>query len=182
MTANEAFNVAIEAVEAKFAETLKRWGYTIKKKVDGSWVCWQIAELSPYEIVSVTKFDAYIRLWRPTNQVCRIYPERFSFDELKHAVNLFVSRAAEKVIVSLAYWELKNRGVDTWNSWRSSSELKVGINSEEFLLKFRLGEKFWNWKVVSDEGATVAIIRRPLSENPIRSLLEAAKYFSLLSI
>jgi hypothetical protein len=181
MTANEAFNAVIEAVEAKFAETLKRWGYTVKKKVDGSWVCWQIAEISPYEIVSVTKFDAYIRLWRPTNQVCRIYSKYFSSEELEHAIGLFVSRALEKLILALAYRELRNIGsID--DIWRSSSAVKVYVNSESFSLKFRLGKKSWSWKVISDEGATVAIIRRPLSENPIRSLLEAAKYFSLLVI
>jgi hypothetical protein len=180
MTIHEAFNTALEAVEAKFAETLKRWGYTIKKKVDGSWVCWEIAELSPYEIVSVTKFDAYIRLWRSTaNQVSRIYPEYLSSEELEHAVRLFVSRALEKVILNLAHKELQTHVDDIW---RGSSALRVYVNSEAFSLKFRLGEKFWSWKVVSDKGATVATIRRPLSENPIKSLLEAAKYFSLLVI
>jgi hypothetical protein len=181
MKVNESFNIALEAVEAKFAETLKKWDYTIKKKVDGNWVGWQIAELSPYEIVSVTQFDAYIRLWRPTNQVSRIYPKYFSPKELEHAAGLFVSRALEKVILELAHKELrKSSEVD--DIWRGSSALRVYVNSEAFSLKFKLGEKFWSWKVVSDEGATVAIIRRPLSENPIRSLLEAAKYFSLLVI
>jgi hypothetical protein len=66
--------------------------------------------------------------------------------------------------------------------WRGSSALRVYVNSEAFSLKFRLGEKFWSWKVVSDEGATVAIIRRPLSEHPVEELLKAAKHFSLLAI
>jgi hypothetical protein len=180
MTAHEAFNIAFQAVERKFEETAKKWGFTIRRKGDESWVCWEIAELSPYEIVSVTKFDTYIRLWRPTNQVCRIYITHFSPEELEHAVGLFVSRALEKAILALAHKELRETNVD--DIWRSSSALRVYVNSEAFSLKFRLGEKFWSWKVISDEGATVAIIRRPLSENPIRSLLEAAKYFSLLSI
>jgi hypothetical protein len=180
MTAHEAFNLALKAVEKKLEKTAKKWGFTIKKKVDGSWVCWQIAELSPYEIVSVTKFDAYIRLWRPTNQVCRIYLKHFSPQELEHAVGLFISRALEKAILTLAHKELRETNVD--DIWRGSSALKVHVNPEAFSLKFRLGEKFWSWKVVSEEGATVATIRRPLSENPIKSLLEAAKYFSLLSI
>jgi hypothetical protein len=180
MTVNEAFNIVVEAAEKKFEETAKKWGFTIKRKNDGSWVCWQIAELDPYEIVSVTKFDAYIRLWRPTNQVCRIYPKQFAPDELEHAVGLFVSRALERVILALAHRGLRETGVD--DIWRGSSVLRVYVNSEAFSLKFRLGRKFWSWKVVSDEGATVAIIRRALNENPIKSLLEAAKYFSLLAI
>jgi hypothetical protein len=181
MTANEAFKIALEAVEKKFEETAKKWGFKVKRKNDGSWVCWQIAELDRYEIVSVTKFDAYIRLWRPTNQVCRIYPKQFEPDEMEHAVGLFVSRALEKAILALAHRELRdNSGVD--DVWRGSSALRVYVNSEAFSLKFRLGKKFWSWKVVSDEGATVAIIRRPLNGNPIKSLLEAAKYFSLLAI
>jgi hypothetical protein len=180
MTANEAFSIVVEAVEKKFEETAKKWGFTVKRKNDGSWVCWQIAELDPYEIVSVTKFDAYIRLWRPTNQVCRMYPKQFAPNEIEHAVGLFVSRALERAILALAHKELRETGVD--DIWRGSSALGVYVNSESFSLKFRLGEKFWSWKVVSDEGATVAIIRRALSENPIKSLLEAAKYFSLLAI
>jgi hypothetical protein len=180
MTAHEVFSIAVEAVEKKFEETAKKWGFTVKRKNDGEgWVCWQIAELHPYEIVSVTKFDAYIRLWRPTNQVCRIYPKQFAPDEIEHAVGLFVSRALEKAILELAHRELRDTMDDIW---RGSSALRVYVNSEAFSLKFRLGEKFWSWKVVSDEGTTVAIIRRALSENPIKSLLEAAKYFSLLAI
>jgi hypothetical protein len=180
MTANETFNIVLEAVEKKLEGTAKKWGFTVKRKNDGSWVCWQIAELEPYEIVSVTKFDAYIRLWRPTNQVCRIYLNHFLPEELEHAVGLFVSRALERAILALAHKELRDTGVD--DIWRGSSALRVYVNSEAFSLKFRLGEKFWSWKVVSDEGATVAIIRRPLNENPIKSLLGAAKYFSLLAI
>jgi hypothetical protein len=180
MTINEAFNIALKAVEKKFEETAKKWGFTVKRKSDGSWICWEIAEIDPYEIVSVTKFDAYIRLWRPTNQVCRIYSKHFLPEELEHAVGLFVSRALEKAILALAHKELRETGVD--DIWRGSSALRVCVNSQAFSLKFSLGKKFWSWKVVSDEGATVAIIRRPLSENPIKSLCEAAKYFSLLAI
>lgn len=180
MTAHEAFNIVLEAVEKKLEETAKKWGFTVKRKNDGSWICWEIVKLYPYEIVSVTKFDAYIRLWRSTNQVCRIYPKHFSPEELEHAVGLFVSRALEKAILALAHKELRDTGVD--DIWRGSSSLRVRVNSEAFFLKFKLGKKFWSWRVVSDEGATVAIIRRPLSENPIKSLLEAAKYFSLLII
>jgi len=180
MTINEAFNFTLQAVEKKFEETAKKWGFKVERKDDGSRVCWQIVELDPYEIVSVTKFDAYIRLWSPTNQVCRIYSKYFLPEELEHAVGLFVSRALEKAILTLAHKELRETEVD--DIWRSSSALRVYVNSEAFSLKFRLGKKFWSWKVVSDEGATVAIIRRPLSESPIKSLLEAAKYFSLLAI
>jgi hypothetical protein len=180
MTANDAFNAVLEAVEKKFEETAKKWGFTVRRRDDGGWVCWQIAEIDPYEIVSVTKFDAYIRLWRPTNQVCRIYPKHFSPEELEHAVGLFTSRALEKVILALAHKELRNSGVD--DVWRGSLALRVYVNSEALSLKFKLGKKFWSWRVVSDEGATVALIRRPLSENPIKSLLEAAKYFGLLAI
>jgi hypothetical protein len=179
MTVHEAFNIALQAVERKFNETAKKWGFTVRRRNDGSWVCWQIAELSPYEVISVTKFDAYIRLWRPTTQVCRIYPNYFSPQELEHAVRLFVSRALEKAILALAHKELR-KVVD--DIWRGSSALRVYVNSEAFSLKFKLGSKSWSWKLVSDEGTTVAIIRRPLSENPIKLLLEAAKYFSLLSI
>jgi hypothetical protein len=181
VTTKEAFKIAVEAIEEKFSDTVKRWGYTVVRKGDGNWVGWEIAELSPYEIVSATKFDAYVRLWRPTNQVCRIFPDRFSPDELKHAAKLFVSRALEKMALILAHRELRNlRGVD--DIWRNNSALKVRVNSEAFLLKFGLGKKFWNWKVVSDEGATLAIIRRPLSDNPVEGLIEAAKYFSLLAL
>jgi len=180
MTVHEAFNIALQAVEKKFEETAKKWGFTVRRKNDGDWVCWQIAELSPYEVISVTKFDAYIRLWRPTNQAWRIYSKYFSPEGLEHAVGLFVARALEKAILALAHKELREAGAD--DIWRGSSALRVHVNSEAFSLKFRLGEKFWSWKVVSGGGATVAIIRRPLSENPIKSLLEAAKYFSLLAI
>jgi hypothetical protein len=180
MTTHEAFNLVLEAVEKKFEETAKKWGFTIKRKNDRDWVCWEIVELYPYEIVSVTKFDAYIRLWRPTNQVCRIFLKQFSPDELEHAVGLFVSRALEKAILALAHKELRETGVD--DIWRGSSALRVHVNSEAFSLKFRLGEKFWSWKVISDEGATVATIRRPLSEHPVERLLEAARYFSLFSL
>jgi hypothetical protein len=100
---------------------------------------------------------------------------------LEHVVKLFVSRALEKVALVLAHRELRSvRGVD--DTWIGSSALRVYGNSEAFSLKFRLGEKFWSWKVVSDEGATVAIIRRPLSEHPVEELLKAAKYFILLAI
>jgi hypothetical protein len=181
MNINEAFNITLEAVEKKFEDTAKKWGFTVKRKNDGSWICWEIVELSPYEIVSVTKFDAYIRLWRPTTKVRRIYPKHFSPEELEHVIGLFVSRALERLALVLTHKELRNvSGIEY--VWRGSSVLKMYINSETFFLKFKLGKKFWSWKVFSDEGATVAVIRRPLSENPIKSLLEAAKYFSLLAI
>jgi hypothetical protein len=181
MTINEAFNIVLEAVEKKFKETAKKWGFTLRRKSDGSWICWEIVELYPYEIVSAARYDPFIRLWRPTSQVRRIYPKHFSPEELEHVVGLFVSRALERLTLVLAHRELRNiSGIDY--VWRGSSALKVYVNSETFFLKFKLGKKFWSWKVVSDEGATVAIIRRPLSENPIKSLCEAAKYFTLLAI
>jgi hypothetical protein len=60
--------------------------------------------------------------------------------------------------------------------------LRVYIGSEIFFLRFGLGRKSWIWKVALDEGATLTVIRRPLNENPIKPLLEAAKYFGLLVI
>jgi hypothetical protein len=181
MTANEAFNIAVEAVEKKFEETAKKWGFTIKRKNDGeSWVCWQIAELHPYEIVSVTKFDAYIRLWRPTNQVIRLFPN-ISADELKDAVKSFVSRALEKVVFNLTYTELRKSGV-VGDVWWTGKALKVEVGSRILFLKFVLGKKFWSWKIALEHENPIAFIRRPIEENPIKGLLDAAKYFSLLAI
>jgi hypothetical protein len=181
MTTEEAFNIAVEAVEKRLAETVKRWGYKTERKETRNWLYWQIVERDPYEFVGATESKPYILLWRPPDLVCQIYPSCASPEELEHAVKIFVSRALEKVALILAHRELRSvRGVDdTWIG-SSISALQVYINSEVFRLKFGLGKQFWKWKVVSDEGATLAVIRRPLRDNPIKELLKAARYFSLL--
>jgi hypothetical protein len=181
MTVDEAFDIALEAVEKRLAETVKRWGYKIEREGARKRVYWEIVERAPYKFVSVTESKPYILLWRPPNQVRRIYPSYVSPKELECAVKLFVSRALEKVALILAHRELRSvRGVD--DTWMGISTLRVYVNSEVFILRFSLGKKFWNWKVVSDAGTTLAVIRRPLNENPIKSLLEAAEYFVLLLI
>jgi len=181
MTTDEAFNIVLEAVEKRLAETVKRWGYKIERKEFSDWVYWQIVERAPYKFVSATESKPYILLWRPPNQVRQIYPSCASPEELEHVVKLFVSRAVEKVALILAHRELRSvHGVD--DTWLGESVLKVYVGSETFVLRFGLGKKSWNWKVASDEGATLTVIRRPLNENPIKPLLEAAKYFGLLVI
>jgi hypothetical protein len=38
MTTDEAFNIVLEAVEKRLAETVKRWGYKIERKEVRDWV------------------------------------------------------------------------------------------------------------------------------------------------
>jgi hypothetical protein len=178
MTTNEAFSIATEVVEKRFAEIVQRWGFTIKKGKGSSWSSWQIAEIGPYEVVSVLKGIDIISLRRPT-QVRHIYPTFSLPEEVEHITKRFVSRALETVVVRLAYKELRKfRGVD--NIRKGNSALRFRINPQIFSIQFRVDKRLWSWKIISDSGEPIAIIRRPLYENPLRSLLKAAKYFGLL--
>jgi hypothetical protein len=181
MTVNEAYSLAIAAVERRLGETAEKWGYTIKKVIEGDWVCWRVAELDPYEFISVSKFTPYVRLWRPTNQVRRFYPEHCSPEELQNEVTSFVSRALEKVIVTAAWGELRAGcvGMDIWRG--KGLTLRIG-KSVYISINYHLGKKFWNWKIKEGEKTTIALIRRPIGENPVKTLLEAAKLFGLLAL
>lgn len=190
MTVKEAFALACETIERKLDETVRNWGYTVKRDGDAGWVCWQIAELGSTELASITEFNSFICLEILTDEASSIFPNRFSPKDIEAVVGRFASKALKVAVLRLAYKELQDiLGLDNVCIWRSlsivskdfvESELRVCINQNTFYITFRLNKKCWSWKVTTFKGEPVTVIRCPISENPIPTLREAVKCFGLL--
>jgi hypothetical protein len=66
--------------------------------------------------------------------------------------------------------------------WRGKG-LTLRMGESVFIsINYHLGKKSWNWKIKEGEKTTIALIRRPIGENPVKTLLEAAKLFGLLAL
>jgi hypothetical protein len=187
VTLKEAFALACETIERKLDETVRKWGYTVKRDDDAGWVCWQIAELDFTGLVSITKFDSVIRLESLGGKASNILPQRLSPKRIGVDVNRFLSRVLKAAALILAHYELLDilglgdkTGVLMLTRRFVNPELLVWINEKSFYITFRLNKKCWSWKVTTFQREPVTVIRCPISENPIPLLRETVKCFGLL--
>jgi hypothetical protein len=184
MTLADAYNLIVGTVEEKLEQTVKRWGYTVPKVGKGGRVCWMLKELEAWDIISVTKRNPYIRLWRPTNHVRRLYPQLWIEPEglVKWVSSRFVTPAIEKAVVALAEKALRDteavRGVLVRLPDGRTLQLQFGTGT--FYLGFRLQKTVWSWKITSERRLSIANIRQPIAEHPINTLLVVARNFGLL--
>jgi len=183
MTLADAYSLIVGMIEERLAETVKRWGYTVPKVGEDRRVCWLLKELEPWEIISVTEKKPYIRLWRPTNFVRRVYPKYWgeSPEELAKWVSSFITIAVEKTVTALAEKALRDiesvRGVSACLDGRT---LQLQFGAETFCLGFRLRKTVWSWKIISERRLSLANICQPIAEHPINTLLAVARNFGLL--
>jgi hypothetical protein len=183
MTLADAYNLIVETVEEKLAQTVKRWGYTVPKVSEDRRVCWLLKEIEPWEIISITDKKHYIRLWRPTNYARLVYPQLWIEPEglWKWVSSRFVTPAIEAVVVALAERALRDvesmRVVAICPGVRTL-QLKIGAGA--FYLDFRLRKTVWGWKIISERLISLATIRHPIAEHPINTLLSVARNFGLL--
>lgn len=183
MTVADAYNLIIETIEEKLAQTVKRWEYTVPKVSEDRRLCWLLKEIEqPWEIISVTDKKRYIRLWRPTNYARRVYPQCWDEpEELVKWVSSFVTPAIEAVVVVLAERAFRDveavRVVAICPGVRTS-QLKIGTAT--FYLDFRLRKTVWSWKIISERWLPLANIRQPIAEHPINTLRSVARNFGLL--
>jgi hypothetical protein len=184
MAPSESYSIVADTIDGQLAETVRRWGYTVQKKESGGWVYWQIAEFFPYEVIAARKLDPHIQLWGIADQTCYIYPEHYSPEELQKAIGAFVKPVLKRVVTILAWKELRKILHDACRKGVGlmSDRIMVEIAPETLHLKFELGDDGWDWEITLENGKPVAIIRQPLCEHPIRTVMEIAKCFAVALI
>jgi hypothetical protein len=183
MTVADAYNLIIETVEGKLAQTVKRWGYTVPKVSEDRRVCWLLREIKPRKIISVTDKKHYICLWRPTNYVYQVYPQLWIEPKrlVKWVSSRFVTPAIEAVVVALAKRALRDiEAVRVVATRPSTGTLQLKIGTQTFYLDFRLRKTVWGWKIISERRLSLANIRQPIAEHPINTLRLVARNFGLL--
>jgi hypothetical protein len=179
---NEDYSALIvDLIDEQLARTAHKWGYTIQKKESGEWIYWQIAEFSPYEVITAHRCISYTHLSGIANDVCCNYYSS-SPEELRETISVFVRRVLEQVIVVLAWKELRKVLHGAKAVGLMNSKIFVEIDPDTFYIKFRLGDIEWSWEVTSEDGRPVAVVRQPLCEYPIRALMEIAKCFAIALI
>jgi hypothetical protein len=182
MAPNESYSsLIVDLIDEQLAKTAQKWGYTIQKKESGEWVYWQIAEYSPYEVITAHRRISYTHLSGIADDVCCDY---YSLpEELREKISVFVRRVLEQVIIVLAWKELRKilHGAKTVGSM--NDRFFVKIDPDTFYFKFRLlGDVEWSWGITSEDDRPVAVIRQPLCEHPLRALMEIAKCFAIALI
>jgi hypothetical protein len=183
MTHDDAYNLIVGTVEEKLAETVKRWGYTVPRVDEDRRVCWLLKEIEPWEIISITDKKRYIRLWRLTNYVRRVYPQLWIEPEglVQWVSSRFVPPAIKAVVVALAKKALQDiEAVRVVAVCPSTGTLQLKLGTQTFYLDFHLRKTVWSWKIISEREISLATIRQPIAEHPINALLAVARHFGLL--
>jgi hypothetical protein len=173
-------SLIVDLIDGQLAKTAQKWGYTIKKKESGERGYWQIAEYSPYEVITAHRRISYTHLSGIADNVCCDYYS--SPEELREKISVFVRRVLEQVIIVLAWKELRKILHGAKAVGLMSDRFFVEIEPDTFYFKFRLGDVEWSWEVTSEDGRPVAVIRQPLCEHPIRALMKITKCFAIALI